>query len=60
MTLLTGAYVNKLTTNATGTEIEGVEVEFEGGKRRETYTRQHRGGRLRGYQLRRATLAQRQ
>jgi choline dehydrogenase-like flavoprotein len=38
VTLLTGAYVNRLTTNATGTEIEGVEVEFDGGKRRETYS----------------------
>jgi choline dehydrogenase-like flavoprotein len=38
VTLLTGAYVSKLTTNATGTEIAGVEVEFDGGQRKETYT----------------------
>ncbi len=38
VTLLTGAYVSKLTTNASGTEIAGVEVEFEGGKRKETFT----------------------
>ncbi len=38
VTLLTGAYVSKLTTNSTGTEITGVKVEFDGGKRKETYT----------------------
>ena len=43
VTLLTGAYVSKLTTNATGTEITGVEVEFDGGKRNGNLHRQHRG-----------------
>jgi len=38
VTLLTGAYVNKLTTNSTGTAITGVEVEFEEGQRKETYS----------------------
>jgi choline dehydrogenase-like flavoprotein len=38
ITLLTGAYVSKLTTNATGSEVTGVEVEFDGGQRKETYS----------------------
>ncbi len=38
VTLLTGAYVNRLITNASGTEITGVEVEFDGGQRQETYS----------------------
>jgi len=38
VTLLTGAYVSRLTTSANGKEVTAVEVEFDAGKRRETYT----------------------
>ncbi|HEY4416159.1 MAG TPA: GMC family oxidoreductase [Verrucomicrobiae bacterium] len=37
VTLLTGAYVSTLKTNASGTEITAVEIEFEPGKRKETF-----------------------
>src|SRR5581483_2927545 len=38
VTLLTGAYVSRLLTNAAGNEITGVHVEFEDGQRLETYS----------------------
>ena len=39
---------------------QAVEVEFDGGKRRETFHGQHRGRGVRRNQLRRVTFAQRQ
>lgn len=35
--LLTGAYASRLTTNAAGTEVNGVIAEFDGGTRREIF-----------------------